>query len=945
MSLSKGAHWFREFVLFEFDRITRRIDYRSKSSTGVGLEIYNDDYFTFLRFSGNDVSQVAEVPMPRTNEVGNTVIGRDVLRAVGTWHMKDKEVSFWQLMKTILIDRIEDLFPQYPGVGKRSQIEKIIRSFSFGRAPLIVKNFQRIVNDIINKLPICGTDMQVWAMNNRVMFVEPAFNTLPPQDALEYLHEKNKKFFPWTSIGLSDSAMVKDYLLKVDLRKFTPFGVKHHNPMRNLYQTLGMVGEEQPLVKTESSSKLESLGVRRTGYNWMTVFLDLPLNFEDQLIVSARHQDKVNSSTRTYLSFGKVLVNEGEELGFGSILSHEPGNKLLTFTVHADSAKVTSIEEVSVVLGGVPTKAYRTTVQLNRRFKDGFKFTNLHGNKGIAVFCETGMMFDPIRHRYVDIDIIVSAKTVGNRRNFGQIFEAFTTLLSGPDKTTVIPDDYFCNVTSVKKALVKAGAREDGTCEVETKWGKFKAVCGWVFWGLIKEPEDAIWEKKDVVRTNQVGLRPAGNKISHIELKALTTMLGPGSSVVKEVLSHQEGADIVAEYIKVLKSVRGEVVSPNTVKWESIKPILQTAGFLHNKEELSDTISDESLMKDGFMLSLPVDYRTFVPKNESEEVEEGLFVDEIAAGTMFSTNKLYVPFVELREPWQHQSGKWGISDLAAAVNNILIAITTGDKVDISRTIRNYIKLASDKLSSKTGLVSTYCMAVRYPHSAKATAMVSDSLPENTIEIHSSMALDLGVSTGDYVLVERFPCLGFMSVRVQKVQVTDNPASRFVIRVSGSSLASQALDFDGDTLYVLSFKNRASNEELEYHFRFPNETIAKFIKESSDKKKPCVRELNLDDYCGLSLKNGQPPMSFAELTRDVQAEIAKTLIGIKMNTGSVVALGYNMMRIIEKNVGYEDVETSAEAEVILDSISNSVFGSKHKVVKLLESLAQEGVVDA
>lgn len=945
---------FKSLALAEFDRISRRINYRQRSWAApidVAMQfedIKENDQNLWLTFRSADRTQQVAFPVPHKDDAGNLIIGGDVQRAVGTWFLtdKNKEVSYWDLMYILLTDRIESYFPGVPGVGKRSQMEKIIRSFEFRRAPMVVRSFQRLINEVTNKLPVCGTPMQVWAMNNRVIFLDPEhhFESMTPKQILDYQTEKNKKFFPWSCVGLSDSTMVKNYMLKVDLRKYSPFCIKHHSPMRNLYQPLGMTGPEKPAVTTRSAERLEQAGVGRGGWNWMTAFVDLPLNFEDQVIVSARHQDKVNTSTRQYIAFGTPCVRVGDIIARGDVISFEPGNRVLMFQAHADMATVVGMGTRIVPLNGSAHSATVITVELRRQFKDGFKFTNLHGNKGIAVFANTGTMYDPIRKREVDIDIIVAAKTVGNRKNFGQLFEALSTMITGPGKSVVLEDDHHCDIQKVKSALEKVGMPSSGVCDLKTQWGKFKAICGWVFWGLLKEPEDSLWEKSDVVRTNQIGMRISGNKVSHIELRALRTIFGPGSGVIREILSHQEGMDIVREFVRVLKTMEG--VAPKDVpqvSWDNIKIISQSAGFLHRKEELMGTIADQTMHPNGFIMKLPFGFKTTMPKGGRGVPEEtGVLLPIVKEEGSIVTDSVYVPAAEMREPWQHQSGLWGITDVAGLLNTILIACRdfTDKKatlIDSSRTLHNYFHFASKKLSTKTGLISTYCLAIRYPMSVKATATVTNKLPPNTIEIHRDMARDLKVKHGDFLLVERFPCLGFMSVRVQKVHVTDDSACKFVIRVSGNSLNSLALDFDGDVLFIMSFQSDEAKADLEYEFRFPNKDTVEYIKAASDKKKPHTWQATLDDFAGFSLKNGQPPMTFAKVGPEVQSKIVGALAGIKVHTGTCVALGYNISRITEGSVSSSETEINAGIEVMLDKIANSVFGSKHAMNRLLESV--------
>jgi hypothetical protein len=950
--------WFIEEMNFEFNRILPVMNGRRRHEgtiLNVEMNISESDNTLWLAFSSGDILQSLCIPIPYKNEFGNLVVGNEVVRPVGSWFLVEseeidgKEVGFWELMKLILVDNIESFFGHLPGVGKRTQLVKILSSFEYNKAPIAIRNTQRIINDIVNKLPLSGTSMQDWAMNNRVIFIDPMFDSLPPADILEYQAKKNKKFFPWSSLGMSDSAMIENYMLKVDMKKYSPFCVAHHNPMRNLYQPLGMKGPEKALIQTTSMRELEERGISRGGWNWMTAFIDLPLNFEDQIIINSKHKEKVSASTQRFVAFGKVRVDAGDVLEKGDILSIEPNSKLMLFLTHADSAVVLDVRETEVSVNGNKTKAKVIEVGLKRTFKEGFKFTNLHGNKGIAVFRDLGTVYDPIRKKNVDIDIIVAAKTIGNRKNFGQIFEALSTMLNGPDTYMTIADDYVADVEKVKKALVARGCPENGAFDIDSLGGKFKAVCGWMFWGLLREPEDSVWERSDVVRTNQLGSRPSGSKVSHIELRALTTLFGPSSSIVKEILTHREGNDVVREYLRVLQSMtKKPSLIAKVVDWKNIKPIAQTNGFLHKQEDFTGTISDVSLSQNGFFIKLPFVYETTTSKNPIDEPHEAGrplgYTPSNDENIHYMTDTVYVPFFEIRAPWQHQSGLWGISDVAGSINNIVEACKNYEDgaliQDCARAVYNYFHLISSRLSTKKGLLATYCMAVRYPHSIKGTASCSDRLPANTIEVHSSMAKSLGVSHNDFVLVERFPCLGFLSMRPQRVWVTEDEECRYVIRVSGGSLNSLALDYDGDVLFLLSCKTPEAKAELEFEFRFPNSVCQTYIQAATDKKKPRTWQATLDDFVGFTLKNSPGPMRFRPLTPETQSEIARSLIGIKVATGSVIALNYNISRITEGCIGYDNTVVNAGMEVIMDKTGNSVFGGKHRVTYLLERFGEK-----
>jgi hypothetical protein len=218
------------------------------------------------------------------------------------------------------------------------------------------------------------------------------------------------------------------------------------------------------------------------------------------------------------------------------------------------------------------------------------------------------------------------------------------------------------------------------------------------------------------------------------------------------------------------------------------------------------------------------------------------------------------------------------------------------------------------------------MSIRYPHSSRATAALSDDLPENTVEIHRERANRLKVKSGDVVLAERFPCLGFMSIVPQYVKVTDDPQCKYVIRVSGNSLVCQNLDHDGDTEFIASFHTPQAIEALRNEMINPNPLCEAVTRRMNAKKVPVWKEMTLNDF-KLS--------RFPKPTNEEHAELVRKATGVKSHTGPVIALAYNLMRIVERNVPYSDVHQHVSLEVLLDFLGNTVFKQKHGIKSLQE----------
>jgi len=242
----------------------------------------------------------------------------------------------------------------------------------------------------------------------------------------------------------------------------------------------------------------------------------------------------------------------------------------------------------------------------------------------------------------------------------------------------------------------------------------------------------------------------------------------------------------------------------------------------------------------------------------------------------------------------------------------------------SLDIRRYFNTVSTILSGKKGHISTYAMAVRYPNSVKGVAVQKSELPPNTVEIHTSMAKALGIVHGQLVLCERFPCLGFTSLRIQKVSVTNDESCKFSIRVSGNSLVSQNLDFDGDVIYLMSFFTDEARKDLVRGLEHPNAKVDEIIKELNSRKVPTLREMNLNDI---------EVACFDPLTAATQAGLVERAVGVKAHTGPVIALCYNLMRIIETSSKYNESGYRASMEKFIDKIGNSVFSQKHGITSL------------
>jgi len=892
-------------------------------------------------FENAEISKALEIPLPVIENGLVFIIRNGIKRAVSRYWLEEKqeELSYLQVIEKLLLDDVNVIFPHIE--SGTPMVAKIARSFKNNQVSYMVMSTQRLIDEIVNTMPIHETDMNTWAMNHRIIIIDPEFNRLQdPNKRLEYQVEKNRKYyqkFGWTAIGLSDGVLAdKNYLLDLDMRRITPFGM-FHNPQRNLYSTLCMQGDELPRIRTKSMQKLIDKGFERRGWNLTTAILDTPLTFEDQILVDKRLLSLSHTVNKKFTIYGdKILVEEGDNIRFGDKLGFSPDGKPVIMDLRCDEGKILTINGVVVELDNMPIKATIITVEGKRFLKDGSKFSNLHANKGIVKFMDLGVAINPKTGEEVPIDVIISGTSINKRKNFGQLLEMLANNLNEGDDPIVIDDEYIVTKGKIKAALKAKGFPEDGSWMIRTYCGEFQAVVGKMFWGVTKDPEDQIWDDKKAWITNNRELRTSGLKFSHVEIKALVTRFGPGNPIIKEVMSHAQGVEIIKDEIRILHSAKGEVdTNYPIIDAEDIRFVDLRRGFLHTIDEIKGTIVDEEFFADGFIMRLPCYFQAVVNKQDKEDFSMGLPDDDVDTNTydVYRYNQIFIPNALLRRCWRHPSGKWGLSQVGILVNRI-VQLThefVEDKSiinqnELMRAVSQYFRVVARSMGTKRGELSTYGMAIRYPYSAHGVAALADNLPPNTIEIHRDMAQQLNVKTGDIVLVERFPCLGFMSIRPQKVQITDDPLCRYVIRVSGNSLVSLSLDFDGDTLFLASFHTAEAREALRKEFHNPNKVCIDAINKMNSKKVPRIQEMTFDDFniC-----------YFPKPTNEEHAELVRKATGVKSHTGPVIALAYNLMRIVERNVPYSETEEHAHLELLLDFLGNTVFKQKHGIKSLQE----------
>lgn len=923
-------------VKSEFDIIN------SASKSNVEMETKIMDGVLWLTFQRDGIFKSLEIPLPVITEKGLRLLkNKDVTRVLcDFWVERDqKRLNFHKIVESLLCEDVNVIIPSQ--MSGAPLIHKIVKSFGKDQVSYMVNCTQKIINDVINAMPLHETDMNSWAMNHRLIIIDPIFESISePNKKLDYHVKKNEKYhlkFGWTAIGLSDGVLAdKNVILTTNLRNLTPFG-EYHNPQRNLYSTLGMKGDEEPRIRSKSAQNLMDKGITRKGWNLVTAVLDTSLNFEDQILVDNSLREYFHTVTKRFLVYGtKVKVKKNQKVKTGDTIGFADDNHPVRMTLKCDEAKISNVRRDVANLGGDPVEIVVVTVEGKRFMKDGSKFSNMHGNKGVIRFTDLGYTIDPKTGESTKIQVMISGDSINRRKNFGQLIELFANKINPGKDPIVVEDNYFLEKNKLENVLEKNGFPEDGTSMISTYCGDHSAIVGEIFWGVIKDPEDQMWDDEKTEITNNRELRTSGLKFSHVEMKALTTRFGPGNPLLKEIIAQSQGVEILQDEINILKSAKGELPAGYPViDVKDVGYVDVNSGIFHTLDEIKGTIVDDEFFSEGFILRLPCYFQVIVENENIEDFIMGLPQEVQGNGgkTEYLYNSIFIPNALLRRCWRHGSGKWGLNTIGLYINHIVsschLFIATGDtnaQMDIMRAVARYFLNVSRSMGTKTGEISTYGMSIRYKNAARATAALSDDLPRNTIQIHRNMANKLKVKTGDVVIAERFPCLGFVSIRPQYVDVTDDPQCRLVIRSSGNSLCSMNLDFDGDTLFIASFSNPDSIEALHKEMKNPNEICEAAIEQINSKKVPVLKEMSLDDF---------DIHRFPTPTNDEHAELVRKATGVKSHTGPVIALAYNLMRIVEKNVPYTNVKEHVNLELLLDFLGNTVFKQKHGIKSLQE----------
>jgi len=916
MDWNEKARLFCSSVVQQFVSRTEVEGKKQGLDFGVSLQVTQENGACWFTFTKNEESHSFSVPLAFIENNVLLIEQNEVRRAVCSYFIREQDLilDYYSVVQRIITDTPSGLVS--PALLKKSPfIQQIVWSFSNGNTSIIIYNLQRAINEVVNRMPLHDTPLNSYVMNRRLIIIDPNFEAIrSPEDKLDYHVEKSKQYFSrgWTPVGLADGNLSdKNYTLMCDIRHLTPFGMKYHNPGRNLYSTLGMKGDEFPNVRSQSMQNLMDSGITRKGWNMFTLFADIPDVFEDQIMVDNIHKKKFITYEKRYQCYGVLKIKKGQIVKHGQTLSISDKAIIKKFDVDCNHAKVLRVTPSLVNVGGVKTEVFNVIISYRRYLRDGVKFTNLHSNKGVIRMKDLGYAVDPRTGEMRKIDLIVSAKSIHSRKNFSQVLEALlnnTTPDVSQDNPIVLADDYEINMDTVKAALVGNGLPDDGTWHCETYNGPMDSVCGDVFWGVIASVENSLWGEGATVRKNTRDLRTAGLKFSHVEMRALQTRFGKDNPILDEVLTYAQGSDDLYENVKILQSKKGILPEgANQLHTFDVKFVNQSSGTIVDEEFLDGTIVDEHFEPDGFILQLPVAYQVFRDA-KGDVTYEGAPVSKIPDNIkeVYTFDKIYIPKSSMRRCWKHDTGKFGLNEIGVLVNNILVMAYryAGEPTEtrhismLYRTISSYFTKVANMMGTKRGEIARLGMSVRYPFSSKAVATLSNRLPENTVEIHENMAKQLRINNGDVVIVERFPCF-----------------------------------FDGDVIYLASFHTPEARELLRAEWESPNpECYSVICKLNGKAGEPAVINMELDDY---------KIAPFEALNTETHAAIVSKLTGVKSHTGPVIALAYNLMRILENSEVCDLQDTNVAIEFFLERVGQTVFDQKHGT-KSLHDVVTEAI---
>jgi len=950
-----------------------RIQGRSENYHGVSMSMKVESLtLTFTVITDHGVRSTFSIPIPYESKGCWLIKTNQTKRPIGLFLDMEKglEMSYDQVLSRLLLEPIDgSIIPLVIDTKKISLIKQLVDAAVNENIPVVTKTIAGVISKFTAIFPVHATIFNSYVMNRRVFCIDSKWRYIQsdPKEVLAYQIKKNNDWFDkgYTSLGLADQSLVDNYLLKMDLRLLTPYGIPYFNAQRNLYSTLGMKGKEEPWIWTEEEVKLKSQKVERHGFNLWTLFYDVPNVYEDQILVSRELIEYITiSKTHNYICYGNMEVNIHDQIHQGDTLSISEDGTPKRFDEPCEYAKVVISREYKTVVSGMEMQATYITVESFHRLCDGFKFTNRHGNKGIVRVADLGTAIDPSTREQRPIDVIVSAKTINKRKNVSQIVEILHNLVNIHDNCSagdVVLTKPVHTIESLKDILVSKGYDADCATECQLKDigvlldttnpivngsdtfiepnKEIRGIFGPMFWGVIKLPEVNVWDNRDLKRTDANEIQEKGQKMGPVEFRAIQFRFGNNATpILKEMISYANGVGPLKELYKILESCRGNVWAQQVESryWiTNIKPLVAQGRTIFTAEEVVNTVCDENFLPMGGYLRLPVIFQTAVPAFGSyAEYYTGpprYEFGDMEYDAVYNTNTIYIPPSEMRACWKHECGMFGMNDIAALINNIVLLsqkrnASTVDQegayitTQLYNAIRVYYRTIDGLIGSKNGAIANWAMAVRSPFSCKATATLSTTIPFCCVEIHTSLAKMLGIENSEVAIIERYPLLGFMGIVPVKVLITDEEQCRWVIRVGHNSLTSAGLDFDGDTIYITALKSERAKEVVTAEWLKPDPECWKALVDLNFKKgAPMMKGMTLLDY------DCQPR---PHLTQELHSEFVEKNTGVKVQTGIVIASMYNIMRLLETSKISMSRTTAVNVELFIEKAGQSVFSQKH-----------------
>ena len=142
-----------------------------------------------------------------------------------------------------------------------------------------------------------------------------------------------------------------------------------------------MKGDELPAIRTKSQHNLIKQGIARKGWNVPTLFIDVPMNFEDQILLDRQSWEPRKTTLKSVVTIygDDCFVKPGANIHTGETVGlHMDGDEAV-FKLEGSSHVVTEVTKKPFIMGDINKTIHTVTVETTRYFKEGFKVTNTQG--------------------------------------------------------------------------------------------------------------------------------------------------------------------------------------------------------------------------------------------------------------------------------------------------------------------------------------------------------------------------------------------------------------------------------------------------------------------------------------------------------------------------------------------------------------------------------------